>query len=163
MRMNAFWLVAICLILPIRPLAAQAMADDERHAGYYYPPVTSSEDYRARSQPMKDAGRATRLAFVTGVTHQQLAKPYAPAFVIFAKGTDAEKLIIVAQGQQGFQGIYQARALLAQLTAVARTSQLFRDYAVEDLFTFVDLARLLGFTQITISDGMAFAHRIELR
>lgn len=141
---------------------AQAEADDERHAGYYYPPLTSSETYKARSLPIRQAARETRLGFVTGLTHQQLARPYPPNFVLFAKGAQAEKMIIMAQGQHGFSGLYQARGLLAQLTAVARTSQIFRDYAVEDLFTFIDLARLLGFTQITISDGVSFSHRIEI-
>jgi len=134
----------------------------ERHIGYYYPPLTSEEVYKARASQMPNATRETRLAFVTGLTHQQLSRPYPPNFVIFAKGAEAEKLIIMAMGVQGFEGIYQARALLAQLTAVARTSQLLREYAVEDLFTFLDLAKLLGYRQLTISDGIGFSHRIEI-
>lgn len=137
--------------------------EDSRHAGYYYPPLTSTEVYKARGQVLQQATRETRLAFVTGLTQQQMSRPYPPNFAIFAKGEDAEKMIIVSIGDTGFRGIYQARALLAQLTAVSRTSQLLRDFAVEDLFTFLDLARMLGFEQLTISDGDTFAHQIEIK
>lgn len=154
------------LVAPAAPVLAQALpviGEEERHAGYYYPPLTSAEVYKSRGQAMPTASREVRLGFVTGLTHQQLSKPYPPTYVMFAKGAEAEKMIIVALGEQGFAGIYQGRALLAQLTAVARASQLFRDFAVEDLFTFLDLARMLGFAQVTISDGLSFAHQIELK
>jgi hypothetical protein len=58
--------------------------------------------------------------------------------------------------------IYRARGLLAMLTAVARTSDVFRHFQVEELFTFLDLLKMLGFTQITISDGKDFAHQIKI-
>ncbi|MBT7757204.1 MAG: molybdopterin-guanine dinucleotide biosynthesis protein A, partial [Rhodospirillaceae bacterium] len=45
----------------------------------------------------------------------------------------------------------------------ARASALFRNLAVEDIFTFFDLARMLGFERITVSDGKTYSHRIELR
>ena len=72
-------------------------------------------------------------------------------------------MIIVALGDRGFRSLYQARGVLAQLTAVSRTSQIFRDLGVEDYFTFFDLAKLLGFQLITVSDGESFAHQIDIR
>lgn len=155
-------LAALLFCLAALPVWAQA-GDDSRHAGYYYPPLSSTEAYTARGSVLPQATRETRLAFVTGLTQQQMTRPYPPNFAIFAKGEDAEKMIIVAMGDQGFRGLFQGRALLAQLTAVARTSQLLRDFAVEDLFTFLDLIRLLGYSQLTISDGETFAHQIELK
>ncbi len=146
------------------PLAAQDLKEGpvERHEGYYYPEVTSREVYASRANLLKEATRTTRIAFVTGLTQQQLAKPYAPPFAIFAKGELAEKLIIVSLGDHGFRTLYQARALLAQLTAVARTAPLVRDMRVEELFTFFDLLRLISFEQITVSDGETFAHQVKL-
>ena len=55
------------------------------------------------------------------------------------------------------------RALLAQLTARARQTPLFVQYRVEDRFTFLDLLKLLGFEQLTVTDGDTFAHQIEIR
>jgi len=156
------WLAAgFAVALP--GVALAAAPGESSHMGYYYPKLTSSEIFRARAQPMKSATREARIGFVTGITQSQLAKPYAPNFVIFAKGDEAQKLIIVAQGDAGFRNIYQARALLAQMTAVARVSPLLRELAVEDIFTFFDLARLLGFDQLTISDGKSFAHQVTLK
>ena len=58
--------------------------------------------------------------------------------------------------------LYRARAIFANLTAVARVMPIFRELGVQDWFTFFDLAKMLGFTQITITDGRAFAHQVIL-
>ena len=81
---------------------------------------------------------------------------------MFAKGDEAEKLIIVALDDQGIATIYHARALLAQLTAVARASEFFSELGVATYFTFFDLARMLGFERLTISDGISFTHRVDI-
>ena len=161
---------ATAALAVVLAFSAVALADDQPplvsddgHAGYYYPELTSREVYVSRANTLKDATRATRLGFVTNLTQQQLSKAYAPTFAIFAKGANAEKLIIMSLGDQGFRSIYQARGILAQLTAVARSTRLLREMQVEDQFNFFDLARLLGFTQITISDGETFSHQVELQ
>ena len=84
-------------------------------------------------------------------------------FTLFAKGTDAEKLIIVALDDDIFASLFRARAVLATLTAQVRASPLFAELGVQNLFTFYDLAKLLGFKQITLSDGRYWSHRINLK
>jgi len=142
--------------------ASVASANDDRHEGYYYPGPVTSESYIGRAEALANTDRGKRLGFITGLTGEQLARPYWPTFVVFAKGAEAEKLIIVASGSVGFRTIYQARALLAQLTATARGTPLFRELKVEDLFTFFDLAKMLGFEQIVISDGESFSHMVKI-
>lgn len=149
------------ILLPMLATGAVHAADD-RHEGYYYPGPVTSERYVGRADQIANADRGQRLGFITGLTGEQLARPYWPTFVIFAKGAEAEKMIIVASGDAGFRTIYQARALLAQLTATARGTPLFRELKVEDLFTFFDLAKMLGFNQIVISDGESFSHRVSI-
>jgi hypothetical protein len=34
---------------------------------------------------------------------------------------------------------------------------------VADSYTFFDLAKMLGFTEITVSDGVTYAHQITLK
>ncbi len=160
MPVRAMGLIAAAALSLTLWSAAEAK---DRHIGYYYPPPHSEETYTARAQVLPDSDRKRRLAFVTGLTIQMLAQPYPPQFVVFAKGDEAEKLIIVATQDNAYDTIYRARALFALLTAIARQSAFFQDYGVEDLFTFFDLARLLGFEYITISDGKRFAHRVVLR
>ena len=149
--------LAVVLVLATLPWTAGA---EERHAGYYYPAPRSQEVYTARAKVLSDSDRKRRIAFVTALTIETLSQPYPPQYVVFAKGDDAEKLIIVATQDNTFNTIYRARALFAMLTAVARQTAFFQDFGVEDFFTFFDLAKLLGFTQITISDGNKFAHRV---
>jgi len=150
--------LAGCLLLG---LASSAAAED-RHAGYYYPEPQTQETYKARGDTLKEANRGLRIGFVTGLTKQLLAQPYAPTEAIFAKGAEAEKLIIVAFEDGRIDTLYRARALFANLTAVARLMPLFQEYGVQDWFTFFDLAKMLGFSQITISDGRDFAHQVQI-
>jgi hypothetical protein len=150
--------LATLLLLP-----SGAKAENDRHAGYYYPPITSRETYKARAVVMPEADSDMRLNFITGLAFQQNQRPYPPSFVMFAKGERFERLIIVGIGSNGFRGIYQARAVLAQMTSIARTSPIFRENNVQDLLTFLDLARMLGFEELTVSDGQSFAHRIALK
>lgn len=144
----------------ILSLAGQSAFANDRHAGYYYPQPQSSEVYYPRASPLPEASRSRRLGFVTGITQGQLQAPYPMSHVLFAKGQNAEKLIIVALQEGMFDTIYRARAFLAALTASARTTPIFADLEAETSYTFFDLAVLLGFEQITISNGKTFAHQI---
>lgn len=141
---------------------APARAED-RHAGYYYPAPKTQETYVARAKTFPEADRKRRLGFVTAMTAQMMSNPYPPPFAIFAKGDDAEKLIIVGLYNDSYNTLYRMRALLAMLTAGARTTPFFNEMGVEDFFTFFDLLKLLGYKQITISDGRTFAHRVIIQ
>lgn len=146
-----------------KPAETKTSAKSDRHAGYYYPPPTSFETYTARAQVLPDTNRARRIGFIVGLTQQSTANPYPMRFTLFAKGGDAEKLIIVALDDDVMATIYRARAVLATMTSLARATPIFTEFGVEDFFTFFDLARMLGFKQITISDGKSFAHQVTLQ
>ena len=103
-----------------------------------------------------------RVGFVVGYTTSQLEQPYPPEFVLYAKGAEAQKLIIASLDDDRMNTLYRARAVLAMMTAVARTMPIFVENGVEDSFTFFDLAGLLGFDQITVTDGRSFAHQVFL-
>lgn len=143
--------------------SAQSSTEEDRHAGYYYPEVSSTETYVARARTMEDSDREKRIGFVVAHTLGQAQRPYPPRYALFAKGEDAEKLIIVGLHDETFATLYRARAVLAQMTALARSSELFRTLAVEDYFTFLDLLKMLGFTQLTVSDGDTYAHQVTIK
>ncbi len=144
-------------------LATPAAAAEDRHAGYYYPTPTTTETYGARTIKLPEATRNTRLAFIIGITKKSLSRPYPPRIAIFAKGDEAQKLIIVALEDDYIDTLYRARALLAMLTLVTRTTPFIVDLGLADFLTFFDLAKLLGFEQITISDGDKFTHQVILK
>jgi len=160
-RRIALWGLILSALVA-RPLPA--LAGDERgHEGYYYPKVTSSEIYKSEAAVEPGATRKSRLAFIVGFTSQQLSRGYAPNYAMFAKGDDAEKLIIVALDDGVMRTLYRARAVLAQMTSIARSTSMFNDMGVADSYTFFDLAKMIGFKQITVSDGATYAHRITLQ
>ena len=144
-------------------LALTSVAAQDRHAGYYYPPPASTEVYEARAVTLEDASRSRRIVFVTELTNQMMSNPYPPPVVIYAKGGAAEKLIITSLYADGYNTLYRMRALLAMLSARARSTPIFRQYQVQDVFTFLDLLKLLGFTQVTVTDGDRFAHQIAIQ
>ena len=146
----------------LAPGAARA-ADDGRHVGYYYPEPQTEEVYDARLPTLPDSDRKRRVGFVTVLTAEMLDRPYPPQFVLFAKGSDAEKLIITAVSGDSYDTLYRARALFAMLTAMSRTTPFFAEQVDADRYTFFDLLKLLGFSQLTYTDGKNFAHRVVLR
>jgi hypothetical protein len=138
-----------------------ARADDPQ-AGYYYPKPKSTETYQARVATMPDADRSQRIAFITGVAKEIASRPYAAGYLVFAKGDEADKLIIVGMQDGSLSTVYRARALLASLTASARSTQFFQQNTIADYATFLDFLKLLGFKQVTITDGVAFAHQVKI-
>jgi len=167
-----FRLVAMVLVVVGLSLTAisQGWAEEtrkgkyDRHEGYYYPPLHSApEIYKARATTLPEANRKRRLAFVTALTNQMMQNPYPPPFALFAKGDDAEKLIIVSLYDNAYNTIYRGRGLLAMLTAAARMTPVFRKHRVEDVFTFFDLLMLQGFGRVTVSDGKEFSHQIRFK
>lgn len=159
----AILVLGICLALA--PVGDRATGADrhDRHAGYYYPPPAEHEVYKARSKVLPQASRAARIGFVTAITNQLMSEPYPPQAAIFAKGDEAEKLIIVSLVDGRIDTIYRARAIFANMTASARLLPAFQEMGVQDFFTFFDLANMLGFVQITITNGRDFAHQILLK
>ena len=127
---------------------------------YYYPPVDSEEVFARELTTAPPADRAVRVGFTTQITKAQLAAPESPRFVIFAKGGEARQMIIVALDDQVFRTIYRARAVLAQLTSNARGTDFFINNNIQDHATWFDLAKLLGFEDLVISDGAAWSHRV---
>lgn len=158
----SIWLAAV-LACMVAAGQAPAQESDDRHAGYYYPEPATTEVYEARAYTLPEASRKVRIGFVTGITSEQNKAPYPPQAAIFAKGSEAEKLIIVALEDGRIDTVYRARAIFAQMTAVARLLPMFSQLGVEDFYTFFDLAKMLGFEQITISNGREFAHQVLIQ
>lgn len=142
--------------------SAATAQEKDRHAGYYYPPVTVTESFQAEATTVSGATRVRRIGLITIITNKALAASYAPPYVMFTKGAEAEKLIIIGMGDH-VANIYQARALLAQLTAQARLTEIFKEVDPEHRLTFLDLLKMLGFEQVTVSDGKTFTLQIAIK
>ncbi len=144
-------------------VSAGAAQSKDRHAGYYYPPPAKVETYTSRARPMPDVQRRQRVLFVVGMVEQMTSRPYPPQSEVFVKGKEAEKLIVIGNEDGRLNTIYRVRGLLGRLTSTARTLPILQEYGVADTFNFLDLLKLLGFSQITVSDGVAFTHQIKIK
>jgi hypothetical protein len=164
MMMKRVLLVFALLLLSPAGHAAQpsSSAAESGHEGYYYPKITSHEVYKARVKTLTQADRRARLLFVSAMTKDQATSGYSPRYAIFAKGDESRNLIIVGLDDTSLSTIYRARALMAALSSLARLTPVLKDADLDDQLTFYDLAKLIGFKDITVSDGRKFAHRIVL-
>ncbi|MEO0502547.1 MAG: hypothetical protein AAFZ14_04420, partial [Pseudomonadota bacterium] len=86
-------LLALTAALCMTALTAHAQ---ERYEGYYYPQVTSQEQFSRVIRQGPASNKGVRVEFVTNLTAAQLAAPESPRFVFFAKGADARHLNIIA-------------------------------------------------------------------
>jgi len=162
MRLLLSLILATGLGAPVAGAPGEALESDR--AGYYYPPLTSEERFARRLPPLPaPPDRRVRTSFITQITRAQLAAPDTPQFVIFAKGDAAEHMIIVATDDAVFRTLYRARAVLAQLTSNARATEFFVNAGLASEATWFDLAKLLGFRDLVISDGVDWAHRVVLQ
>ncbi len=126
---------------------------------YYYPPVDSEEVFAREIAVAPLADRTVRVGLTTLTTKAQLAAPESPRFVIFAKGDEAQHMIIIALDDQIFKTIYRARAVLAQLTSNVRGAEFFVN-KIRDDATWFDLAKMLRFEDLVISDGETWSHQV---
>jgi len=135
----------------------------DAHAGYYYPEPQTREVYVSELGMAPDAGKRSRAAFVIGLAAQHEKRSRIVGYHLFAKGTDLEKLIIVATGDGQYDTLYRLRALLASLTSMARSTELFARSNQPQELNFLDFCKLIGFTQVTVSNGKDVAHQIMVQ
>ncbi|MGS4887618.1 hypothetical protein [Roseibium sp. MB-4] len=156
---RAFQGACIAAVLTAATLPSSAF---DSHAGYYYPAPQTSEPYISNVETALDANKRSRAAFVIGLAAQQSKQAYAPGYHLFAKGAELEKLIIVAKGDGQYDTLYRMRALLASLTSMARGTELFARTDQPQELNFLDFCKLIGFKQVTVSNGKDVTHQIKV-
>ncbi len=144
-------------------VAAKAATSDDRYVGYYYPKPTSTETFELSMQTIAGAERAQRIQFVTVVSQGTIQSAYRVPYAVFAKGEKADKMIIVGMQQGELNTIYRMRALLANMTTMSRLSPFFQERTVAEDATFFDLLKLLGFHELTITDGEKLTHQVTIK
>lgn len=159
MRIPTALAIGLMAFLPANALGGA----DQDQVGYYYPEITSEEHFtREVANPEPGADRETRIQFLIQFT-SFVRQGREPRFEIYAKGRDAEHMIIVALDDTVFRSLFRARGVLAGLTAEARQTDFMIVNQIDSTATWFDLAKLLGFADIVVTDGIAWSHRVALR
>jgi hypothetical protein len=136
---------------------------DDRYVGYYYPKPNSTEVFESSMQTIQGAERAQRIQFVTVVSQGTIQSAYRVPYAVFAKGEKADRMIIVGMQQGELNTVYRMRALLANMTTMSRLSPFFQERTVAEDATFFDLLKLLGFRELTITDGEKLTHQVTIK
>lgn len=145
---------------------AQAMSKppvEDKYVGYYYPKPNSTETFTSQLQSVAGVDRTQRVQFVTVVSQGTLQSTYRVPYAVFAKGDRADHLIIVGMQGGELDSIYRIRALLANMTTMARLSPFFQEHTVAEDATFFDLLKLLSFRDITVTDGEKLTHQVTIK
>lgn len=149
---------------PAKPApAAATSAAEDKYVGYYYPKPTTVENYTSPMQMIAGAERQQRVQFVTVVSQGTIQSAYRVPYAVFVKGDKAEKLIIVGLQPGELNSIYRIRAILANMTTMSRLSPFFQERTVAEDANFYDLLKMLGFTQLTATDGEKFAYQVNVK
>jgi len=152
------------LAQPAKPApAAAAPAAEDKYVGYYYPKPTTVENYTSPMQMIAGAERPQRVQFVTVVSQGTIQSAYRVPYSVFVKGDKAEKLIIVGLQPGELASIYRIRAILANMTTMSRLSPFFQERTVAEDATFFDLLKLLGFRELTVTDGEKVTHQVTIK
>ena len=135
----------------------------ETHAGYYYPAPQTYELYVSPLPMLRDVTKLSRVGLLVGLNARQYKRAFAPGYHMFGKGEYSEKLIIVAVEKDRYQTLFQLRALLASMSSMARTSPLFAQTGSAENLNFLDLLKIAGFSQLTLTNGIDVSHRISIK
>jgi hypothetical protein len=147
-----------------KPAAApKAAATEDRYIGYYYPKPTSTEVFESQLQTIAGVERAQRIQFTTVVSQGTIQSAYRVPYAVFAKGEKADRMIIVGMQQGELNTVYRMRALLANMTTMSRLSPFFQERTVAEDATFFDLLKLLGFRELTVTDGEKVTHQVTIK
>ncbi len=144
--------LAAALALVTGSAAAQTAGD--KYIGYYYPAPTSSESYESSLQPLPNIDKAQRVVFFTIVAQGTLQSAYRVPYAVFTKGDRSDHMIIVALQGGEMATIYRIRAVLANMTTMARLSSFFTERTVAEDANFFDHLE---------DDGLHQAHRQRRR
>ena len=163
-------LVASSASAQTKPAAAKPAAaapatppGEDRYVGYYYPKPSSNETFESTMQTIAGVDRPQRVQFVTVISQGTLQSAYRVPYAVFVKGEKADKLIVVATQSGDFNTVYRQRALLANMTTMARLSPFFQQHTVPEDANFFDLLKLLGFASVTVSDGDKVTHQVFIK
>ena len=148
---------------PAAAPAPKAAPTEDRYVGYYYPKPTSTETFESTLQTIAGVERAQRIQFTTVVSQGTIQSAYRVPYAVFAKGEKADRMIIVGMQQGELNTVYRMRALLANMATMSRLSPFFQERTVAEDATFFDLLKLLGFRELTVTDGEKVTHQVTIK
>lgn len=92
----------MCVVATAIMNAPMFASAEDLSVGYYYPEITSQESFGCVLDLEFETSAELRSRFVTTLTKSRFESPANPNYVVFSKGTNSQKLIIVALDDRVF-------------------------------------------------------------
>lgn len=137
---------------------AQTETGIELKAGYHYPKPIGAETRKTIVSDLETPPFEVRVQVVSGLSNVIAARPYPPIFFPLTEGDEEKIMVMMSTGSNDVETVYQARAIVDQLSSLVRNNPLFAEYGVESYASFFDVLKLWGFEMLVITDGDEFAY-----
>ncbi len=137
-----------------------AAADTKAGPNSYYPPIVSVDTPEIRFSPKGEVEAQKRLFFVDQVNLAAAGNSFP--IVAQAVGDRNATLVIMNIDSPEAMTPYIARAMLARMTSVTRFLPEISDLGLSAEFDIYNMAAVLGFNRIVVTDGRNFSHKAEL-
>ncbi|MEO0607553.1 MAG: hypothetical protein AAFY82_04930, partial [Pseudomonadota bacterium] len=115
-----------------------------------------------RFEFMEEIGPQQRQAFVDQLNLATAGGERVLPIVIQAVGEDRSTLVIMNIEPEAFFTPYIARAILARLTSLTRFLPAVSEMGLSSEFDIYNMASVLGFDRIVVTDGREFSHEARL-
>ncbi len=145
------------------PALSASAINETTGAGKYYPQVSSVETPDIRFGKMAGIGPQERQFFIDQVNLAASTPGRTFPIVAQAVGENRETLVFVYLDADDTMTPYLALGILARLTSVTRFAPAIAEMGLSSEFDIYNMAAVLGFARIIVTDGRDFAHEASLR
>ena len=135
----------------------------ELNGHQFYPTPKVIENYKSRRRVLTSTQNKTRIAFVNNILRAFIHRDAKERVFVFAKGKNAENMIIMDSVNGNLNTIFKVRAFIEVLPVLLRNSPIYRKFKNSEIPPFLDLAKMNGFKTITFTDGDKYSFRFILK
>lgn len=139
-----------------------AAPDETTGAGTFYPPATSFETPDIRFPQMAGVGPQQRQYFIDQVNLAGSTPGRTVPIVAQAVGVERQTLVFTDLDAEAPMTPYIARGILARLTSITRAAPTIAELGLSGEFDIYNMAAVLGFKRVIVTDGRDFAHEATL-
>ena len=159
----AIGLATACQSAPVEPAKSAAhVADTGTGAGQFFPPVTTMVARPVRFGAMNGASPEQRQYFTDRVNMETSGRGLTAPIAVQSTGDDQDVLVVMVSGFNEPLTPYISRGLLARMTSIIRFAPTITEMGLSQELDVYDVAAVLGFTQIVVTDGREVSYGTKL-
>lgn len=142
---------------------APTTVNEATGSGLFYPAPISFDEPEIRFGLISGVGLTERQFFADQINLAATSPQRTLPIVAQSVGDGRKTLVLLVLGTEGPTTGYMSRALLARLTSVTRFAPAIAEMGLSSEFDIYNMAAVLGFERIVVTDGRTFAHEAKLK